>query len=280
MVRVLMAQYARILVLGALCLVINERGLGPLWFTGLGLAVAGVLLGWGFQRARRSPEPRRAPSRTELPVRGLWTALNGPATKTPGHTHAYAQTYAVDLVRRPAPEPVWLWPPFRRPEAYPAFGAPVLAPGAGVVVAASGGQRDHLTRTSVAGLPYFFAEGLVRAVGGPRFLLGNHLVLDLGEGVHAVLAHLRRGSLEVAVGDRVTAGQVLAACGNSGNSSEPHLHFHLMDGPRPTRARGLPFTWRYGDSEGGTHEGVPADHDTFGPPLPTSPEPAAPPRSP
>jgi murein DD-endopeptidase MepM/ murein hydrolase activator NlpD len=55
--------------------------------------------------------------------------------------------------------------------------------------------------------------------------------------------NLQRGSLTVREGDRVHAGQPIARCGNSGNSSEPHLHFQLMDGPDPDAARGVPFTW-------------------------------------
>ncbi|MEU3554370.1 M23 family metallopeptidase [Streptomyces fragilis] len=196
---------------------------------------------------------------------GHWTARNGPATKVPSHTHNLAQTYAIDLARRPAPEPVWLWPVARRPESYPSFGAPLLAPADGQVVAASDRQRDHLSRSSLFGVLYVLGEAFVRSLGLPRHLLGNHLVLDLGNGAYAVFAHLRRGSLKVAVGDRVSAGQPFAECGNSGNSSEPHVHFHLMDGPDITSARGLRFTWRYQDDDGREYEGVPADNTCFSP---------------
>ena len=81
---------------------------------------------------------------------------------------------------------------------------------------------------------------MVRELLGPGRILGNHVVLDLGGGVFAALAHLRRGSLLVRRGDRVAAGQQLAKCGNSGNSTEPHLHFQLMDHPSVLRAAGLP----------------------------------------
>jgi len=85
------------------------------------------------------------------------------------------------------------------------------------------------------------AEGMVRELLGPGRILGNHVVLDLGGGVFAALAHLRRGSLLVRRGDRVAAGQQLAECGNSGNSTEPHLHFQLMDHPSVLQAAGLPL---------------------------------------
>lgn len=87
-------------------------------------------------------------------------------------------------------------------------------------------------------------EASVRDVLGPGGVVGNHLVLDLGDGTYAMYAHLRRGSLRVRVGEEVRAGQMLAECGNSGNSTEPHVHFQLMDDPDLDVAVGIPFTWR------------------------------------
>jgi len=70
---------------------------------------------------------------------------------------------------------------------------------------------------------------------------GNHVVLDLGRGYYAFYAHLQPGSLKVRVGDRVKRGQVLALVGNSGNTSAPHLHFHVSDGMGPLSSQGLPY---------------------------------------
>ena len=72
-------------------------------------------------------------------------------------------------------------------------------------------------------------------------LTGNHVVLDLGGGRFAMYAHLRQGSVAVKAGDRVRRGDVLGRLGNSGNSTEPHLHFHVADGTSPVDASGLPF---------------------------------------
>ncbi|WP_101258818.1 M23 family metallopeptidase [Streptomyces barkulensis] len=265
MLRTLWKRHGLVMAAGAVCILVNGQGIGPLWLTGVALLGAGMLMRWAMTRAQRPPRDEAPPVALGVPVEGRWMARNGPATKVPSHTHNLAQTYAIDMARRPAPEPVWFWPPARRPESYPSFGEPLFAPADGRVVAAADGQRDHLSRSSLAGLFYVLAEGFVRSLGLPRHLLGNHLVLDLGDGVYAVLAHLRRGSLKVAVGDRVTAGRPLAECGNSGNSSEPHLHFQLMDGPDIASARGLRFTWRYRDDEGGEHRGVPEDDTHFTP---------------
>lgn len=70
---------------------------------------------------------------------------------------------------------------------------------------------------------------------------GNHVVLDLGNGVYAFYAHMQKGSVAVSVGDHVKRGQVLGKLGNSGNTSAPHLHFHLMNGPSPVGSSGLPY---------------------------------------
>lgn len=72
-------------------------------------------------------------------------------------------------------------------------------------------------------------------------VVGNYLMLDLGQGRFALYAHLQPGSFKVRLGDKVKAGQVLALLGNSGNSDAPHLHFQLTDGNSPLGAEGVPY---------------------------------------
>ncbi|MGW9438180.1 M23 family metallopeptidase [Streptomyces sp. NPDC055607] len=216
----------------------------------------------------------RPPVEVDPPVAGRWTALNSPADRTPSHgTHQYGQTYAIDILaeaedgERPRPSFAWLWPVVRRSEDFPAFGAPLFAVADATVVHAEDGQRDHLSRNSLPAFLYLLVfEGIARVLAGARRIVGKHLILDLGNGTYAVYAHLRRGSLTVRAGDRVTAGQRLARCGNSGNSTEPHVHFHLMNGPDLDTARGVPFTWR--------GVGVPKNKETFEA-IPGSARPAA-----
>ena len=102
---------------------------------------------------------------------------------------------------------------------------------------------------------------MVRAAGSGAAHDGDGA--DVPAGTVAVLAHLRRGSPTVQVGERVRAGQVLGQCGNSGNSSDPHVHVQLMDGPDITTAKGVPFTWRFLDEEGAVQTGVPANEELF-----------------
>ena len=63
----------------------------------------------------------------------------------------------------------------------------------------------------------------------PLSALGNAVFIRHGKQEVSVLAHLKQGSIKVKAGDAVKKGQVLGQCGNSGNSSEPHLHYHLQD---------------------------------------------------
>src|SRR5262249_44580608 len=79
---------------------------------------------------------------------------------------------------------------------------------------------------------------------------GNHVILDLGQGRYAFYAHLQPGSLRVKVGDQVRRGQVLGLVGNSGNSTEPHLHFHISDANSPLGSEGLPYVFESFEQQG------------------------------
>ena len=70
---------------------------------------------------------------------------------------------------------------------------------------------------------------------------GNYIALDLGDGRFAIYEHLKPGSIRVARGDRVRRGQPVASLGFTGDSTEPHLHFHVADKPSPLLGEGLPF---------------------------------------
>jgi hypothetical protein len=69
---------------------------------------------------------------------------------------------------------------------------------------------------------------------------GNHLVIDHGNGEFSFLGHLQQDSIPFSEGDRIARGEVVGRLGNSGNSSGPHLHYHLMACGQPLRCNGLP----------------------------------------
>lgn len=185
-----------------------------------------------------------------FPFTGRWEARNSPARRVPSHgSHLMGTTYAIDFVpvdERGRSGPV-TWRTAlatEAPEVFVGFGRPVLAPCDGTVVAVHDGEVDHVARRSpVAGVGYLLGQ-MRRARGGPPAVAGNHVVVAM-DGVQAfvLLAHLRRDSVAVRVGDRVGVGDAVGTCGNSGNSIQPHVHVQATDSTDWARTRGLPIAF-------------------------------------
>ena len=159
----------------------------------------------------------------KLPLEDTWHVLWG-GRKWDDNRHASVSDmrFAVDLLQRrngSSAQSNGI-----KNDDYFAWNQPVLAPADGVVVVAADGVVDNQTN---------------RAIGGN--LYGNMLVIDHGTDEFTLLGHLKQGSLMVKVGDRVTQGQRIARVGNSGMSTEPHLHFQLMDTADWHSAHGLPL---------------------------------------
>ncbi|MEV4768491.1 M23 family metallopeptidase [Micromonospora humida] len=187
-----------------------------------------------------------------LPFRGTWLVRNSPARRVPSHgTDLFATTYAMDFVavrgRRTATVRDWrMLLATEPPQRFLAFGRPILAPAAGRVVAVHDGEADHEARRSPTMLLAYALTQAARVRRGAGAVAGNHVIVELaGRRGYVLLAHLRAGSVRVAVGDPVDVGQELAACGNSGNSTQPHLHLQVMDAADPYAARGLPMAFRH-----------------------------------
>lgn len=70
-------------------------------------------------------------------------------------------------------------------------------------------------------------------------LAGNFVVLEHANNEYSLIAHFKQNSIVVKKGDIVKQGQFLGLCGNSGNSSEPHIHFQVMDKPELERCKSL-----------------------------------------
>jgi murein DD-endopeptidase MepM/ murein hydrolase activator NlpD len=112
------------------------------------------------------------------------------------------------------------------------FGAEVLAVTAGRIVS----MRNDLAENTPPNSPPIPPQN-------PDLAAGNYVVEALGSGRFALYAHLQPGSVRVSPGQTVQRGQVLGLVGNTGSSSEPHLHFHVMNRPSPLAANGLPYVF-------------------------------------
>lgn len=108
------------------------------------------------------------------------------------------------------------------------YGADVLAVANGVIAA----TRDDVAESAtVSGHPD-------HSLGDAT---GNYIALDLGNGRFAFYEHLQPGGIRVEPGERVSSGQVIASLGFTGDSTGPHLHFHVADANSPLDAEGIPF---------------------------------------
>lgn len=114
------------------------------------------------------------------------------------------------------------------------YGADVLAVANARVVATRGDMAESASLTAAGDHP---RRPLQDASG-------NFIVLELGSGHYAFYEHLKPGSLRVRPGDHVVAGEVIAALGYTGDSTGPHLHFHVADSASPLAAEGLPYVLR------------------------------------
>jgi Peptidase family M23 len=187
----------------------------------------------------------------DLPFRGRWLARNSPARRVPSHgTHAFGVTYAIDFIAvddhgRSARRTWRTFLSVEPPEVFRGFGEPILAPGAGTVVVAHDGELDHAARRSqIALVPYALSQAQ-RVRAGIAAIAGNHVVIALAaRGPFVAMVHLRCGSVRVRNGDVLTSGDEVGECGNSGNSTQPHVHVQVTDSIDWPSARGLPMAFR------------------------------------
>jgi len=172
------------------------------------------------------------------PLRGKnWLAANGPSN-TSAHRRAMlpingqphiGQRYAIDWIQLGGDGNSFTGDKSKN-SSYHAWDQEIHAVGDGKIVAVKDGIPENVPNSGKIAVPITYET-----------LAGNHIIQDLGDGHFAAYAHLRPGTLKVKVGDTVRAGSVLAHLGNTGNSSEPHLHFQVCDAPSFPASEGLPF---------------------------------------
>lgn len=209
---------------------------------------------WGFRddgtisgfNIRPKQEPAATPhldyqTKTALrvPFDGEWTVIwGGRSVEQNYHAATVSQRFALDLVVTDASHRSFSGDRAKN-ESYYAFGRPVFAPGAGKVIARVNDVPDN-----------------VPGQMNPAQLAGNYVLIDHQNGEYSLLAHFKQGSVTVNVGDDVAAGQQLGLCGNSGNSSEPHIHYHLQNVPEPLGGEALPIQFEAAVVDGTRHERV------------------------
>jgi murein DD-endopeptidase MepM/ murein hydrolase activator NlpD len=181
----------------------------------------------GFTIAESEPPLARSDIALSLPFHGRWTVVwGGERPESNHHLGSPSQRRAADLVVTDGNDKTFHGDGTRN-EDYLAYGADIVAAADGVVTTVVDGVPDN-------------APGAMN----PTFAVGNMVIVRHSPSLFSVYAHLQPGSARVKVGASVKRGAVLGRCGNSGNSSEPHLHFQLEDGPLFERSWGVEALFR------------------------------------
>jgi hypothetical protein len=198
----------------------------------IGFSIGSTL---AFRRKRGkmpTPETYRQKIEYRLPFDGEWLVCNGGIAPETSHSwEVLNQRYAYDFViadeegHRHTGDSCNL-------NDYRCYGRPIIAPADGIVVSVHDGVRDA---------PY---PGTLWIDGLCRDFRGNFVIIKHAEEEYSMLAHFIPGSIRVKAGEQVKTGAELGYCGNSGHSSEPHLHFHVQDHPNFFLGVGLPIKFK------------------------------------
>lgn len=168
------------------------------------------------------PKMERNVTRLQLPFKDEWTVIWGGDTKELNyHVESAAQKHAFDLVITDEKGRSYKTDG-KTNEDYYAFGKKLYAPCDGEVVLVVDGVKDN-------------KPGELN----PVYVPGNTVVIKTAKGEHLFFAHFKQHSIKVVQGQPVKQGQLLGLCGNSGNSSEPHLHFHVQNMENMNTATGV-----------------------------------------
>lgn len=147
-----------------------------------------------------------------MPFNGTWLTFWGGDVDEKNHHHGtQSQRYAFDFIVVGDNDNFYRTDGNTN-EDYFSFGLNILAPANGEVVEVVNGLRDN-------------KPGELNSFN----YIGNYIMIKHGEAVYSILGHLKQDSVTVKVGDRIKAGEKIALCGNSGYTTDSHLHFHVQD---------------------------------------------------
>jgi murein DD-endopeptidase len=187
-----------------------------------------------------TPVDRKPVVVIDAPLTGdEWVAANGPSN-TSGHRRALipvngrayiSQRYAIDWVELYPDGKTYQGDPADN-KNYRAYGHEIHAVADGIVTETKDGLPQNTPGAKSLAIPI-----TLETIGG------NHVITDMGNGLYAFYAHMQPGTLRVKVGDKVHRGQVLGLLGNTGNSSEPHLHFDICNASSMLACEGIPYAF-------------------------------------
>ena len=164
-----------------------------------------------------------------LPFTGKWTVFNGGTDENLRHGGSVSQTYAYDFVIMDD-EGKSFQGSATDLHSYYCYAKDVVAPAAGDVVQVRKKSKDSF----VDGMNVYCDSVDIR---------GNYITIKHHDNEYSTSAHLMPNSITAKVGDKVKQGDIIAKCGNSGNTSEPHLHFQFQSRKSFFLSAGLPIAF-------------------------------------
>jgi hypothetical protein len=200
-----------------------------------------------------------SPTIVAPPLRGVWIAGDSVNNGTDAaHRRAIlitegrlwlSQRYAIDWVQIKNVDGVtttWKGPEDKN-DSYFCYDQPIYSVAAGKVVGMSDGMPENVPHSGEYAVPITFDNAA-----------GNHVVVEIAPRRFVLYAHMRPGSVRVKVGDTVAAGDVIGHVGNTGSSTEPHLHMHIDDHPSFLAGNGMPYGFASFEASGAVDANVSA----------------------
>ena len=179
-----------------------------------------------------------------LPFSGCWTVANGGINRETSHSWSICnQRYAYDFFIEENGKT--FQNDGKSVTDYFCYGKSILSPADGMVVEIKNLFED----TPIS-------EGQ-EILCNDSDIRGNYIVIRHAKNEYSTIAHIKKDSFCVGVGDKVCRGQQIACCGNSGNTSEPHIHFQIQQGKSFLFSASLPIWFtkitNYTTSKAGSH---------------------------
>jgi len=182
-----------------------------------------------------------------FPLRGVWYVGVGASFHT-AHRWAIPEEFALDIAKL-GDDGLTHKGDGSRFQDYYGYGSEVLAAADGRVCAVANDQSEDTAamqrpdETQEAFFTRLQKDQASRLAKGTAGLAGNYVMIDHGQKEYSFYAHLQPGSVRVHLGDQVKVGDVIGKLGSSGNSTEPHLHFHVCDNSDPLMCAGIPVNF-------------------------------------
>jgi len=190
-----------------------------------------------------------------FPLEGVYISPNTPGSKVPSHgTNSFGETYAIDFVMINENDKLkksykssfikYIFNGLQLEDFY-GWGQTVYSPVSGEIIGVENNVQERNPvniisdyKNTIEVTKQFTQDG-----ASPKIITGNYVMIKIDEKKYALLAHLKKGSIKVAVGEKIEVHDIIGELGHSGNSTMPHLHMQFMDSDDYKIAKGLPFVF-------------------------------------